>query len=360
VTAGTSAGTSATDAPIFVVGFPRSGTTLIQSLIGAHPRIAAPPEMHYFTRVVWHRNYWGDLTDDRDLRRVVAAAVDTPRLANCGFDLDRIVARARSGPRTLGGVLDAVMTDFADREGKQRWCEKTPLQSARLIWRELPDAQVVHVIRDPRESLASGFELSGGFDPAFTARGWRRFTIGNLEAGADKGPAQYLRIRYEDLAQDPQAVLRQVFAFLGEEFDGGVLTDPGRRRSVLTATVVPWQARVLEPIRMPESNWRKRLSRAQRARILAIVGDVLPGLGYGEARPLTIRAGTVLNAVLAPRDMVFRYRYGRAMKRLRSPEDRYQRAMRNWHNVHEVTSVEGAVDAGRRMEPIDGMGVWAG
>lgn len=49
------------DAPIFVVGFPRSGTTLAQSLIGAHPRIAAPLEMHYFSRVVMHRSCWGDL-----------------------------------------------------------------------------------------------------------------------------------------------------------------------------------------------------------------------------------------------------------------------------------------------------------
>src|SRR4051812_43294899 len=145
-------------APIFVVGFPRSGTTLTQSLIGAHPQIAAPPEMHYFSRVVLHRWHWGDLSDDAEVRRVVAAAVGTPRLDNCGFDVDRIVERARSGPRTLGGVLDAIMTDFAVREGKQRWCEKTPLQSARFIWAELPTAQIVHVIRDPRETLASGYE----------------------------------------------------------------------------------------------------------------------------------------------------------------------------------------------------------
>src|SRR3954462_6859610 len=155
-------------APIFVVGFPRSGTTLTQSLIGAHPRIAAPPEMHFFSRVVLHRRYWGDLSDDAEVRRVVAAALDTPRVDNCGFDIDRIVARATAGPRTLGGVLDAIMTDFAVREGKERWCEKTPVPSGRHIWAELPNAQVVYVIRDPRESLASGYELTGGFDPTLS------------------------------------------------------------------------------------------------------------------------------------------------------------------------------------------------
>ena len=48
-----------TERPIFVVGFQRSGTTLLQSLLGAHPRIAAPPEVHFFFRIYGLRDYWG-------------------------------------------------------------------------------------------------------------------------------------------------------------------------------------------------------------------------------------------------------------------------------------------------------------
>jgi hypothetical protein len=350
-----------TDAPIFVVGFPRSGTTLTQSLIGAHPRIAAPPEMHFFARVVVHRNYWGDLADDANVRRVVEAALDTPRLANCGFDVDRIVERALQGERRLGAVLDAIMRDFAVREGKARWCEKTPLQSAQLIWSQVPNAQVVHVVRDPRESLASGFALSGGLDPTIAARQWRKFTIGNIRAGVERGAQQYLRIRYEDLTRDPQAVLGEVFAFLREDFDPTVLTDVDRRRSVLTAVVVPWQAKVLEPIRpASEGNWHKAMNPTQRARVTAIIGDALPGLGYGEPRRAAMTVGKLLNTAMVPRHLILRYRFVSAIRRLRSPEDRYQRAMRNWHAVHEQTTVDGAVETARRAELLDAMGVWAG
>src|SRR3954465_14996704 len=84
------AAAASTDAPIFVVGFPRSGTTLIHALIGAHPRIAAPPEMHYFVRIGRHWGHWGDLSEDASLRRVIDAAVNTPKFVNCGFDIDRI------------------------------------------------------------------------------------------------------------------------------------------------------------------------------------------------------------------------------------------------------------------------------
>ena len=48
------------DLPIFVIGFQRSGTTLLQSLLGAHPRIAAPPETHYIARVAHLADYFGD------------------------------------------------------------------------------------------------------------------------------------------------------------------------------------------------------------------------------------------------------------------------------------------------------------
>src|SRR5881628_2752506 len=91
--------------PIFVVGFGRSGTTLLQSLLGAHPRIAAPPEMHFARRIVQFQDYWGDLADDAVLRTVVAKTLDLPALAKSGFDLDRVYERAQRGPRTYAGVL---------------------------------------------------------------------------------------------------------------------------------------------------------------------------------------------------------------------------------------------------------------
>lgn len=58
--------------------------------------------------------------------------------------------------------------------------------------------------------------------------------------------------------------------------------------------------------------------------------------------------------------MLVRRRYGAGMRNLGTPEARYERAMRNWTAVHEVTTVEGAVQTGKRMKPLDAMGVWAG
>src|SRR4051812_17375571 len=149
------------NSPIFVVGLPRSGTTLLQSLIGAHPRIAAPPELFFGRRIVQFRDYWGDLNDDAVLRRVLEETLSLPNLSESGFELERVFARASKGSRTYPGVLDAVMSDYAERNGKVRWSEKSPMQRSRLIWLLMPDAQVVHIVRDPRPCVASNLAKLG-------------------------------------------------------------------------------------------------------------------------------------------------------------------------------------------------------
>src|SRR5947208_2590685 len=200
------------DRPIFVVGAHRSGTTLLQALLGAHPRIGAPPEIGFYSRVWAHRAEFGDLSDDAALRAVVEFTLNRRTLQEAGFDVESVYARARAGERSYAGVLRAVMTDFAVQQGKARWCEKTPLQPVAWLWEQFPSAQLVHIVRDPRDSVASHRNMPfANPGPVELARRWRRFTARALRDGAAHDPSAYLRIRYEDLARDPASVLRQVF-----------------------------------------------------------------------------------------------------------------------------------------------------
>jgi LPS sulfotransferase NodH len=320
------------DVPIFVVGFPRSGTTLLQSLLGAHPRIAAPPEMHFGTRIVWFADYWGDLGDDAVLRRVVEATLDSRRLVHAGFDVDRVFERARTGPRTYTGVLDAVMTDFAERHGKQRWSEKTPNQSASDIWQYFPQAQVVHIVRDPRPTVLSNLTKLGGWpDLLTTVHAWKSFTAHNIAAGASRGAAQYLRIRYEDLVADPFAVMRQVFGYLGEDFDAAYLENPDGRQASLPGET-PLHKHVLGPIGpVGEVTGRGTLSGTRWWRLNAAVASSLEALGYPPPPRSVAVVGGMLNSVFYP--AVWLRSLDASVRRffVRTPEQRVaaeQRALR--------------------------------
>ena len=328
-----------TERPIFVVGFQRSGTTLIQALLGAHPRIASPPETHFIFRIASLRDYYGDLADDGNLRRVLHDTVHppVPLFDDCGFDTDALFDRARSGPRTYAAALDTVMADFARRQQKDRWCEKTPGQLAAEVFDLCPSAQVVHIVRDPRDVVASSLETpwTRG-DAAAVARHWRQFTLSNVRGGRVRGPGSMLQIHYEDLTSDPEPVLRVVCAFLGEDYVPEMLSDPGRRRPTVAAAVAPWQGRALEPV-SPNSQgtWRSRLGRLDRIRVAGIVADMLGPLGYEPARPRSVALGRVVNFSLGLRP---KRKPRRGRGRL-SSQERYERIQRYMaEQEHSISS----------------------
>jgi LPS sulfotransferase NodH len=270
--------------PIFVIGHQRSGTTLLQSLLGAHSRIAAPPELYFIYRVAHHAEYFGELTDDGNLRRALREALDAPLdiLAACGWEFDTLLERARQGPRTYRGLFEALMGDFAERQGKVRWSEKSPGQTLGEAYALVPDAQFVHIVRDPRDVVASSVRAPMT-EPDVTAiaRGWRDFTLRNVRRGFVIGPAQYLQLRYEDLTRDPAAVLRIVCAFLGEDYEPAMLEDPSLRRVTVPEIAKGWQGGALESVRATgEGRWRTRLGRRDQWRVHAVVGPLLAALGY--------------------------------------------------------------------------------
>jgi hypothetical protein len=289
--------------------------------------------MSYFRRVRNHPDYWGDLNDDAVLRRVIETTIDRRSFDDCGFDVDRILQRVISTKRSFAGVLDATMRDFAERQGKVRWSEKTPLQYASAIWSLFPDALIVHVVRNPIESVAStAAKLALYRDPAAVARGWREFTVANMKTGAQKGSSHYLRIRYEDLTEDPEIVLARVFAFVGEEFDPTITTDVSRRQATVPKTGQAWMGSVLEPIRRAnDQSSRNAFNRWQRARVAAIVADVGIQLGYVPPERATAVTGRALNAIAMPIDRLRDRRAEREFGKARTPEERYERMRANLH-----------------------------
>src|SRR5436305_607336 len=91
--------------PIVGVGSARSGTTLLQSALGAHAHIAAPPEMYFVTRISSLADYYGDLRDDGALGRALRATLDFVLLEPVQLDEEELLVEAKGGPRTYGSLL---------------------------------------------------------------------------------------------------------------------------------------------------------------------------------------------------------------------------------------------------------------
>ena len=206
------------DRPIFVLGCPRSGTTLLQLMLHAHPRIAIPPETRFVLTTYEARNTFGDLREESS-RRALADSIVGQRQTlfyDLGLDADEVLEEIVAGPPTLGSAFGIVFRAYARRFDKPRWGDKRPAyyQYIPALLRMFPDAQIVHLIRDGRDCVASLQTMPWFNQDVYAAVCTWTEAIDSGRRAARRLPADaYFELRYEDLVADPAARLAELCQF---------------------------------------------------------------------------------------------------------------------------------------------------
>ena len=279
--------------PIIVVGCPRSGTTMLQLMLHAHPRIAIPPETRFLLQAYWRRRDFGDLDragNREQLARWIVGRTGS-RFVDLGLDGDEVVRRIVAGPGTLGSAFGTIFRAYAERFGKPRWGDKRPayLKNLDVILRLFPDAQIINVVRDGRACVASLKEMSWHTQDLYgTIAAWSRAVDDARRAARTLDPAQWHQLRYEDLVADPDRELAAICAFVGEDYDPAMT-----RPAAVAGTAVPpfktWHRRTHEPVTTTRvDSWRDRLTAHEVALCEAALGTRLQECGYrlsGTPRP---------------------------------------------------------------------------
>lgn len=186
--------------PIFVVGCQRSGTTLLRLMLDSHPNISCGPETRFLA----------------DLAKLTGESWD--RLSLFGFPKSYWHEK-------IAGFFASFQADYAARRGKTRWADKTPLYARSLAFIDelFPTCQIVHVIRDGRDVVASHRDRWGYLSALKAVEKWPRYIRAAREVGRRLPPERYRELRYEDLVADPETTLRDLLAYLGEPWDDAVL-----------------------------------------------------------------------------------------------------------------------------------------
>jgi hypothetical protein len=270
--------------PIFVMGCPRSGTTMLQLMLHAHPRIAIPPETRFVLSGYGIRGRFGDLRNP-DSRRALADWIftDETKVADLGLDRNAVTEEIVAGPPSLGSAMGTVFRAYAHRFGKPRWGDKRPsyIHNVDVIRRLFPDAQIVTITRDGRDCVASLLEMPwhrDGIHKAISA--WARAVDGARRAERLLGPGSYFPLRYESLVQDPETELRRLCAFLGEDFDSA-MTRPDEVAAVAVPERKKWHVRTHAAVGDDRvGTWRDRLEPWQIALCEDALGDRLAAQGY--------------------------------------------------------------------------------
>lgn len=234
----------------FIVGTGRSGTTLLQAMLSCHPRLHIPAETQFFSRFDPGLHFADPLSaadTDAYVARVTADAwwkeLNVPEPA-----LRDALVRSRSSRDLFLWLLRALSPGVT----KPRLGEKTPHHEkyARRIVELFPDAQFIHVVRDPRDTVASIRKEDWWRDKSvlMTARHCRRVYERMRHIERALGPARSHRVRYESLVADPESVLRAACAFLHEDFDHAMLHHDQREAAGFTAREASWKALTTKPL----------------------------------------------------------------------------------------------------------------
>jgi hypothetical protein len=271
--------------PILVGGCPRSGTTMLQLMLHAHHRIAVPPETRFVLEGYRRRREFLPLSSPESRGRLADWIVDRPesRFVDLGLDPKAVAADIEAGAPTLGSAFQAVFRAYARRYGKGRWGDKRPAYIANIpaLMRLFPDAQIVHIIRDGRDCVASLKEMSWhrtGLHRAISI--WAQAVDHGDWAARVLGPETYHELRYERLVSETEGELRRLCRFLGEEYDPA-MAQPAAVADVAVPQHKTWHARTRLPVGSDRvGRWQQTLDPAEAALCEAALGSRLRAHGY--------------------------------------------------------------------------------
>lgn len=232
-----------TRSPLFIIGTERSGSNLLRLVLNSHSHITIPHPPHFMRYFAPIAATYGDLAREGNRRRLVRDAHRLLRrhIHPWEHPIDQQRALALAGPTVFSAVA-AFYELYRRAEGKPRWgCKSTFIvHHVAEVLAEYPEAKFVWLVRDPRDVAASAKRsVFNHYHPYRTAQLWRRQQELAAAALERYGPGTVHLMRYEDVATDPEPVLRRLCDFLGEEFEPAMLEhhlSPAARRTAQLST----------------------------------------------------------------------------------------------------------------------------
>ena len=302
--------------PIFVVGTPRSGTTLTARILGRHSRIFMPAETHFFDDIYARRGSLGE-PGRPGANRAIAARLSTlygrqheggyqKRMAPILDDrrsLERLIAACRSYDQVLSRFMELQMAS----SGKARWGNHVPrdIFNVAEVLTLFPDAKIVVCLRDLRDFLLSYSGMKEVvrakhaarhrriYHPIVTTLLWMATAKRARSLSRLLPDGKLLYLRYEDIVRAPEATARKLCAFVGEAYESDMLAVRGNNSSV------PSTRGAAEGIfESSVGRWRDGLPPEHAYLAQKLGGGLLETFGY-QVEPIAVAPVRVLRPVLS-------------------------------------------------------------
>jgi Sulfotransferase family len=247
--------------PIYVIGSPRSGTSLLRLMLTCHPEISIPPEGHFF---LWLEAKFGQRTFPEASLQFIDELVETKKFETWGVEkklLEKLFSEyAPQNFRDAVALVYCSYGIFKERSEFKYWGDKNKLWKEKLynVLDYFPNSKFVHIVRDGRDVACSIKELSEKemhtikYGPKIPdninniANHWATNLTFIQKFLSSLEQDKYITVRYEDLILSPKITLTKITKFLQLEFSELMLDYARRNRDeqLEPAATMQWKLKL--------------------------------------------------------------------------------------------------------------------
>jgi hypothetical protein len=281
-------------APVFVLGCGRSGTKLLYHTVLSSGGFANYHAESNAFNLIGLR--FGDLAVRENRRALLDHWLRSKLFYRSGLTREEIEPHILEDCRNAGDFLRILMETIAGKQGVERWAECTPLHLLYLplIKKLIPEALIIHIVRDGRD-VAVSLDRVGWIKPfpwdkkrkvLVPAIFWRWIVSKGRRYGRALGN-DYMEIPYEDVVQKPHEALARIGGFIEHDLDydriqqnaQGAMRDPNSS----------FRGDGQEKESNPVGRWKTVLSESEVAEVEGLIGDLLEETGYEQVTPRKAR-----------------------------------------------------------------------
>lgn len=275
----------------FVVGRPRSGTTLLRTLFDAHPNTSVPPESQFIINLY---PKYGKITNwtETNILSFYDELISQWLFDTWTVDLKELKKALLSyqGKYSYGTICKVVYSKYNSLFEKRElmfFGDKNPGYAiySKLLLKIFPEAKFIHITRDYRDNFVSiknvDFELP---IPSLVVQKWKYFFKKFKKDSALK-PDSYYIIKYEDLAKEPETQMKNLCEFIGINFDDSIFNFPEKKDEILRiyppGYIHNYHSSLLKKINTNSIGvWKNKLSSRQVKLMDATAGKTAEQAGY--------------------------------------------------------------------------------
>lgn len=273
---------------ILMVGEQRSGSNLLRLILNTSPQIAAPHPPHVLQNLMPLMPDYGNLADEKIMSRLiddVCRLVENNPVPWDGIhNFDRNQVRSLCHENSLVAVFDAVMQIYAQRHQASAWLCKSMqnIRWAKELNAYLKNPKFIYLYRDPRDvALSFSKAVIGDKHPYHVTRKWVELQQLCLKAEQFLSSDQFIRIRYEELTNNPKQVIQHLCEFLQIDFIPAMLEFHQSKEADRTAKQSSLWSNLTKPLMADNSKKFLRDMPQEHIRIIeSIAGELIDSLGY--------------------------------------------------------------------------------